>query len=865
MRHRNGISRRSFLGAAACAPAAAAQSNRKVWVVPNFHPASCGWLTNFSKERVYCANSYFDHLDRVRDDPEYAFVLSECNNMIAMMNFKPERMPELKQRIKDGKVELVNGFFLESTVNLSGGEALVRLGIEGIRWQQQVFGVRPRVGWTIDVCGTHDQMGQICAGLGFDAMVYSRKNPTGSALHWAESPDGTKVLAVSSGHYSELRPLFAAKQRLTQTELQEIRKQIDGKAKITPEGAPILILAGAGDYALPPVVKEYPREFLREWREFEPSTGIRFGTMSQFLDQVLPAVKSGQTRIPTMRGGTAYDFLSFWIECPRVKTWYRRNEHALQAAEALSTIASLTSGFRYPVQPLYHAWLQMFLNMDRNTLWGAAGGMVFEHERSWDARDRFEWVEKTAREQQQAAARSITKPGAQLAIFNPVNWNRSDPIALKLPQGASIEGMPAQVMADGAVLCRPALSGFAFTPAKASPAAPRNSEPIALPETIETKFYRARIDAKTGALASLKLKASGREVLGAPANVIILEKPVERSGDPGDHMLPRERRNILATSNESPVEISAASGPLATVVTVRGGLPGAGPCRRTVVFHHDYPRIDFETELNDIPDRTVVTTEFPSNESIAEVRRGIPYGFSHGAWEKANPNLHGWTKSITPAVRWSHYQTAGGGFALFDRGLSGRELVERKPILFLFNATDKYYGYPNSWLTGKGRNVLSYALVAHDGEWRGARIPQMAFEYNSQPIVVAGVSAVPAKPYLETSDNVIVECLRRDGNAIEVRLAECLGYAGTAEVSLRLPHKQALMTDLVGGNAQPLAGGPRYKFAVRPQQIVTLRFRTAAALEVPKPLTAWDELVPEQKRAMLHEYSNDKGHPPRGD
>jgi len=44
--------------------------SRQVFVVPNFHPASCGWLTHFSRERNYCANSYLDHLDRVADDPE---------------------------------------------------------------------------------------------------------------------------------------------------------------------------------------------------------------------------------------------------------------------------------------------------------------------------------------------------------------------------------------------------------------------------------------------------------------------------------------------------------------------------------------------------------------------------------------------------------------------------------------------------------------------------------------------------------------------------------------------------------------------------------------------------------------------------
>jgi alpha-mannosidase len=158
----------------------ASERARDVYIVPNFHPASCGWLTTFSRERVYCANSYITHLDRVDTDPHYAFVLSEINNIVAILNFRPERFADLKQRVGEKRVELVNGMFLEPTVNLSGGEALVRMGVLGLRWYEQVFGLRPRYAWTIDVCGTHEQMAQIASGLGLDAMVYTRKHPTGN-------------------------------------------------------------------------------------------------------------------------------------------------------------------------------------------------------------------------------------------------------------------------------------------------------------------------------------------------------------------------------------------------------------------------------------------------------------------------------------------------------------------------------------------------------------------------------------------------------------------------------------------------------------------------------------------------------------
>ncbi|MCC7154619.1 MAG: hypothetical protein IT161_08595, partial [Bryobacterales bacterium] len=111
---------------------------------------------------------------------------------------------------------------------------------------------------------------------------------------------------------------------------------------------------------------------------------------------------------------------------------------------------------------------------------------------------------------------------------------------------------------------------------------------------------------------------------------------------------------------------------------------------------------------------------------------------------------------------------------------------------------------------------------------------------------------------------VIVEALRRDGEFIEVRLAECFGKSGPASLTLNLPHASAAMTNMVGEHASPLGGGPSYRFDVRPQQIVTLRFRTMASVPVPVPLLEWDPLVPENKRAALHKYSSEKGHPPRG-
>ncbi|HXE10476.1 MAG TPA: glycoside hydrolase family 38 C-terminal domain-containing protein [Bryobacteraceae bacterium] len=867
--------RREFVGAATTAlvsqtmlraePQKSA-TKRKVYLVPNFHPASCGWLTTFSRERVYCANSYLDHLDRVRDDPKYAFVMSEVNNIVAIMNFQPDRIPELKQRVKQGRMELVNGFFLESTVNLSGGEALVRQGVEGLRWYEQVFGLRPRYAWTIDVCGTHDQMAQIAAGLGLDAMVYTRRNPTGKTIHWSVSPDGSKILTLCPGHYSEAHSIFTTKEPLNASQLNELEAFFDKKEPITPEGAPILVLAGNGDYALAPARKEYPSEFLKQWKEAQPERPIEFTTLTQYVNQIAPRVKSGRIAIPSMLGGTGYAFDAFWIENPRVKTLYRRNEHALQAAEILATIASLKGSYEYPVTPLANSWILMCLNMDRNTLWGSAGGMVFESEKSWDAQDRFKWVQNTTSQALTSAGQAVLGSGDGLGLFNPLNWKRSDAMELRLPENTSLEGIACEALPGGVTLCSvemPPASVGSWKLANKAPAAPRK---IDLPETIETRYYSARFDRETGALTSLKTKPSGQELLAAPANVVVAERPAKQEKSPGDQMPPRSGRTRIATSSEKSSTIQVTEGPVAIIVEATGTFYGDGAIRRTVRFYHDHPRIDFETELNNIPTYTVVVAEFPLRQDVLEVRRAIPFGFSHGAWAKPNPNLHGWTKGIVPAVRWIHFDLeGGGGFAIFDRGLSGRELDGRTPIIYLLNAEDKYQGYENSWLSGKGKHVLPYALAAHEGTWDKARIPQMAWEYNREPVVIPTRATSGPQSFLETSDNVIVEAMRREGNHIELRLVECLGRGGEAEFSLNLPHRNASLTDLTGRKKSALRKSSRYRFPVRPQQIITMQFETAAALPNAEPVKAWDTFVPKDKLPALHAYDpNLKGHPPFG-
>ncbi len=839
---------------------------REVFLVPNFHPASCGWLTTFSRERVYCANSYLNQLDRVRDDPNYKFLFSEVNNFVAIMNFAPERVPEFIGRIREKRVEVVNGYFLESTINLSGGEALVRQGVEGLRWYEKTVGIRPKYGWNIDTCGVHEQMPQITAGLGLEAMVYTRKNPAGKTIFWSTSPDGSRILTLCPDGYADVNSIFTTESPLDKQQLKDLDAKFERLGTITPDGAPILVLAGSGDYSLAPDLQSYPTLLLKQWDEAQMGYPIRFATLSDYFDSILPRIQSGAIALPTVRGGTDYSFDAFWIENYEVKTRYRSSEQRLQGAEMLSSLAHLSTNHTYPVQDLSNCWILMCLNMDRNTLWGSAGGMVFVSQESWDVQDRFNWVDRTTEHTLRDASRAILPDGDEIGLFNQLNWKRNDPVALQLPAGTSIAGAASELLSDNTVLCRIEMPSTSIGGWQLERRAPTSPSLIDLPETLETRYYSVRIDRHTGALISIRFRHSGRELLAGPANVIVAERPRKKEASPADFMAPRSERVRLSTSSDRPSEVQLWKGPIAYTIEVRGKFYGDGAIRRVIRLYHESSRIDFETELNEVPDYTLVVAEFPLAPEIPEIRRGIPYGFSHGSWSKPNPELHGWTRGIVPAVRWIDFGLAtGGGISIFDRGATGREIDGNTPIVHLLNAEANYHGYPSPWLSGAGKHIVAYALYPHEEAWDEAHVPQMAWEYNCPPIGLGKCAAQEPRSILETSENVIVEALRCEADHIELRMVECLGQAGDAKIKLMLPHRRAVLTDLIGREQSALPKADIYTVQLKPQQIVTVHFATDTALPEAGAITAWNRFVPDEKLPALRKYDPDLvGHPPFG-
>lgn len=842
-----------------------------VHIVSNTHGTIGGWLVDFDTERNYVLNNYLEHLDLAARAPSYRFVWSEAPNLISLFELEPRREDLLRRMIRNGQAELVNAFWLESDVTLGGGETLALLGVEGIRWYEQVFGQRPRFGWAIDITGAHRQLPQVAARLGLDAVVFTRNNPAGRTAFWWRAPDGSRALAITAPHYMEMRDLFQAKDPRDPKMLEAVRRSIEERLLYSPSPRLALFIAGASDYSLPPAFGERIADFLSAWREKNPDVEIRFSTMAQYLEALREEIRRG-ARLPEYEGDTAFCFNGFWSAMPEVKRAFRRTESLMLAAEMSAAGASLRRALPYPARALHEARLLLLTNMDRNTIWGAGAGVVFRSSEHWDAWDRFEGAQTRFT---QVLNTALGSRGAGPVLLSSLNWERSDPFEVRLPAGQTLAG--AECMADpadpAAARCRlklPSAQAVAVRLVSGAPA----STPIAQPPAeIRTEHYTARIDPKTGELSAL-LSSSGKPLLAPGSGRVQLEEPPEKIAKvAADFMAPAKQRKPLSGC-AVPATVRAWQGPLAVVVAAVQDCPELRTEKR-IWFYRDFPRIDFDISLELRRSNALATAAFPFAGRVDRRTRGIPFGFSEGPpeenWLEPQPyflarggehSLLGYSAAVMPALGWSDYRlAAGGGLTLVEDGLPMHEFAPDRLTLGLINAVSQYRGLPNEELRGLGRHRLRFALIPHEGDWRSVAAPKRAREFSAPPLFFESGQSLP--PLIRTSENLILEALRRDGGDLEARLSEWRGEPGMAWVEVLVPHKDARRTNLLGEQAQPLARAQRHRFSVMPQEIVTLRFALGSRVEEPPALRTWAPLAPEAKREALKLRLGEKGHPPR--
>lgn len=838
------------------------QITNPIWIVPNTHGTSTGWLTGFAPERNYMVNNYQNHI-QAAEDKKFPFVFSEVPTAIALKNLEPAAYNIMEEKFDEGLTAITNAFGVEYSPLSTSGATNYRMGKIAQNWFSEEVGIRPDIAWYIDVLGVTPSMAEYLDLLDIELMVHERNPQTQNQLYRITSASGATSIVANVKSYAQWRLAYQGtgilpdniKDHLLNEIMPEINRQ---------EDLPYMWLIGASDYSSTPQDLGRVYEMINVLSE---ATGreVCLGTSEDFQYSITQALQSGM-KLENISTTGLFSYNAFWANLPQIKQEFRDLENYIVSTEIGATLSSLSSDYSYPVNELYEAWWMLLMNADRALLWGAGSDEPFIGEKQWNVRDRtYEGKERI---------RKIRSEMQGNYIFDPIGWERV----------GTYEWPDEQYVAKDAIceksneinqplLCKGGVSAFGGSELTISESVRPKFETFT--GVVDSAFVRVEFDFESGEIIGIFDKVSDEQVSGISNQIIWMEDELvaEENLSPSDFLSPLDKLTHRGSSRDLPAVIEQSTGPLFTTVRIYNKSENGMEIFRTVRIPKSGNLIEFETQTKNMPDGILLSARFDFTDNINHQLRATPFGFDRDkprvkrVIEKVKLGYDqiklGVNETIGPALGWSsHLNSAKIGLAILDRGLLGRQWNDRHVDILLGNTQPSYRGKKNELLSGKPELNYQYAVLIATDE-NPTTFKRAAREYNFQPFKSGKLDNG-----FKMSNTLIIDSVYRSKNKVEI-----LAHNGSnkpQDVFMVIPWVHT--TASIKGSGYKYDGRlvmakgskkTKYEFSLAPQDAFVLSLNTSNEVLDAKILSSWTSFVPESKQSTLD--FRDKllvGHPP---
>jgi alpha-mannosidase len=119
--------------------------HQKLHMIGNAHLDPV-WLWQWQEGFQETKATFRSALDRMKEYPEFIFTSSSAANYEWVENNDPKMFEEIKERVKEGRWQIVGGWWIQPDCNIPGGESFVRQGLYGQRYFKEKLGVTAKVG-----------------------------------------------------------------------------------------------------------------------------------------------------------------------------------------------------------------------------------------------------------------------------------------------------------------------------------------------------------------------------------------------------------------------------------------------------------------------------------------------------------------------------------------------------------------------------------------------------------------------------------------------------------------------------------------------------------------------------------------------
>jgi alpha-mannosidase len=98
------------------------------------------WLWRWQEGCHEVLASFRSALDRMGEDQDFIFVSSSAAFYQWVEQIEPAMFEEIRARVREGRWEIVSGWWIQPDCNIPGGESFVRQGLYGQHYFKEKFG-----------------------------------------------------------------------------------------------------------------------------------------------------------------------------------------------------------------------------------------------------------------------------------------------------------------------------------------------------------------------------------------------------------------------------------------------------------------------------------------------------------------------------------------------------------------------------------------------------------------------------------------------------------------------------------------------------------------------------------------------------
>ncbi len=783
------------------------------------------WLWDLNQTRHKAVRSYATVLKLMERYPEFTFMAPQAQLYQFVKEDQPELYARIQQAAANGRWEVEGGMWVEADCNLPGGESLVRQLLYGNEFFETEFGHRSCVLWLPDAFGYPASLPQILKKSGIDYFFSSK-------LSWNESNllpydtfqwkglDGSTVLAhftpardyVETSHKEPL--LFTTySARLSPSQIK------GGWQRFQQKGVDshFLVSYGYGDGGGGPT--EWMLENARRMHvTVQRLPVVRHVSVRSFFKQLEQRVVNDR-HLPKWSGELYLErHRGTYTAMARNKRSNRLIERELRETEFWSEYACRCKGLHYPGRDLRTIWQHVLTLQFHDILPGSSIKKVYD-----DSREMYQKLFEELKEWKEGAclALSTACPG-EILLYNSLPHVRNDIVYFQAP-----DSITALEDADGH--CYPVqhleqtacafVQGIPPMGAVQMHMCERPCENSCLDITTEhfcTPFFEGVFD-RSMRIVSLIDKRCGRQVVkeGQALNRIVCYENRPHDYDAWDiNIYYRERFwDVDELLSAKIVE----QGPVLTKVQCEYQF-NKSRIIQNVVFYQDIGRIDFESQIDWKESNYLLKAHFPVDIFYSEATYDIQFGnvkrttHQNTSWDQA--------KFEVCAHKWMDVSEGNYGFSLLNDCKYGHSANENDIALTLLKSSTA----PNPHADQEMHRFI-YSIVPHQGDWRTAGIPEMAYCLNIPVTAFCGRGgAVPAFLQIDC-ENVMVEAVKHSlrGNGTVIRLFEYFGQRTHVRLKLgwnpEAVHIISLMEDI---EKTVIPSGNLVELEIRPYEIISL-------------------------------------------